>query len=261
MTETEVNAAATTTFRAAMAASPLRYSLSLVGTLVDECRVELAPSGLSIRAMDPATVAGVDLYLDEAAFERYEATGGSVGVRLDRLCEALQMADDDERVELSLRPETRSLSVSAGEFEYTLGLLDPASIRSPPDAIEPGEGVPGRLTVESGTLDRAVTAADGLSDHLTLSIDADDEAFVVEATGDTDSFTLTRSADDLSTFEPTDAESMFSVDYLRTVGRAIRSGTALDVRLGVEQPMYVSFSVADGDGSVRYAVAPRLSTR
>lgn len=260
MTETETTAAASTDgFRATIEAEPLRYGVSLVAALVDECRVELAPEGLRVRAMDPATVAAVDLRLDGAAFERYEATGGTVGVDLDRLGEVLGMAEGDEHVELALRTETRSLHVSTAGFEYTLGLLDPASVRSPPDAVEPGDEVTGRLTLDSGTLDRAVAAADALSDHLTLAVE--EEAFVVEAAGDTDSFRLTRTADELATLEPAEAESIFSVDYLRAISRAVGTGTDLDLRLGVERPAYLDFDFADGDGAVRYAVAPRLSTR
>ena len=260
MTETESNAAAPpTTFHAVVAVDPLRYGLSLVAALVDECRVDLTAEGLHVRAMDPATVAAVEVRLDRAAFERYEATGGTVGVDLTRLSEALGMADGDDCVELALNVETNSLRISTADFEYTLGLLDPASIRSPPDTVVPNEEVSGRVTLDSGTLDRAVDAADTLSDHLTLEMD--EETFVVAATGDTDSFTLTRAADDFAAFHPAEADSIFSVDYLQALTRAIRSDTDLDLRLGVEQPAYLAFEFGDGNGSVRYAVAPRLSNR
>ncbi|MFC7234512.1 DNA polymerase sliding clamp [Halosegnis marinus] len=257
MADTRADAGeASASFRATASADRLRACVSALGALVDECRVELAPEGLRVRAMDPATVAAVDLRLDRAAFDRYEATGTTVGLALDRLEEALATAEGS--VELALRPETHTLRVASGDFEYALGLVDPSAIRSPPDAIAPDEGADlAAVTLSGDTFGRAVDAAAGLADHLTLAVDPDGERFRVEAGGDTDEFTLDRAGADLPGFEAREADSVLSVDYLRAVARELPDGP-VDLRLGVEHPLYVTFDLADGDGRVRYAVAPRL---
>jgi proliferating cell nuclear antigen len=242
-------------------AETLQQAVALVGALVDECRVRFGDEGVEVTAIDPANVAAVGLSVDRAAFEAYDADGETLGVDLDRFGDVLSMADGDDLVELDLDAESRRLHLHVDGLAYTLALIDPDSIRSSPARADLAVDAPAAVVLDESELDRAVSAADMVSDHLALAVDADAATFHVDAEGDTDDVSLTREADDLLDISPGEARSLFSLDYLRDVAREIPSGTDVTLELGTEEPLVLSYGFADGVGSVEYLVSPRISRR
>ncbi|OTE98882.1 DNA polymerase sliding clamp, partial [Halorubrum sp. SD612] len=120
-------------FKAIVGASTFQDALDSVSVLVDECKIRLNEEELSIRAVDPANVGMVDLTLEAAAFESYEADGGVIGVNLARLEDIAGMANSGDLIHLELDEETRKLHIEIDGLSYTLALIDPDSIRQEPD--------------------------------------------------------------------------------------------------------------------------------
>jgi proliferating cell nuclear antigen len=263
MSETEreyrTDSPSTGTFQATVSADTVQRSVALVHALVDECRIHLDDDGVRITAIDPATVAAIDLELESAAFESYTATGGRIGVDLARLGEIVGMADRDQFVRLDLDAETRTLQVTIDDLEYTLGLLDPETIRSPPDQTDLALDSPGEVVLAAEQIDRAVRAGDMVSEQIAFGIDAAAETFYAEAEGDTDDVSLAQDADELIEFSPVDAHSLFSIDYLSAINRELPSDVDVDVQIGTEEPLIASFDFADGAGSAKYLVSPRIA--
>ncbi|MFB6135155.1 MAG: DNA polymerase sliding clamp [Halobacteriaceae archaeon] len=245
-------------FKAIVSAETLRTALDSVSVLVDECKVHLNEDGLAIRAVDPANVGMVDLELDAAAFESYEADGGVIGVNLSRLEDIAGMADADQLVELELDEETRKLHIQIDGLEYTLALIDPDSIREEPDL--PDLDLPAHIVIEGADIDRAVRAADMVSDHIALGVDEGDEHFYVDAEGDTDDVHLELTRDDLIDLTAGSAHSLFSLDYLKDMNRAIPGDAEVAIELGEEFPVKLHFDIAEGEGNVTYMLAPRIQS-
>ena len=245
-------------FNAIVRAETLQATLDSVGVLVDECKIHLDDSGIEIRAVDPANVGMVDLSLDAEAFESYEADGGLIGVNLVRLQDIAGMADSDQLVHLELDEETRKLHISIDGLEYTLALIDPESIREEPDL--PDLDLAATIVIEGRDIDRAVTAADMVSDHIELGVDETDEVFYVKAQGDTDDVHLELDADDLIDLVVGPASSLFSLDYLQDMNKAIPKDTEVTMELGDEFPVKLHFDIAEGEGEVTYMLAPRIQS-
>ncbi len=245
-------------FNAIVSADTLQATLDSVGVLVDECKIHLEGGGLEIRAVDPANVGMVDLTLDSSAFESYEADGGLIGVNLVRLQDIAGMADSDQLVHLELDEETRKLHISIDGLEYTLALIDPDSIREEPDL--PDLDLPATIVIEGRDIDRAVTAADMVSDHIELGVDEDEETFYVKAEGDTDDVHLELGAGDLIDLVVGSASSLFSLDYLKDMNRAIPADAEVTMELGEEFPVKLHFDIAEGEGTVTYMLAPRIQS-
>jgi proliferating cell nuclear antigen len=260
-------------------AGRLDTALSVVGALVDECRVEFAAEGLRVRAVDPASVAAVSLDLRAATFERYDAAGATVGVDVTRFAEGVGLADTGSTVRLVLETERRQLHLLVGELSYTLGLIDPDAIREPLDPAEMAYNCPAGVTVTGRDVARIADAADMVADHLTLGVDAAAGAFYAEAAGDTDDVSISFPGESLQAFSPADAESLFSLDYLQELSRPIPADAAVlfshdylqamarpipsdsevALELGTEQPVTLSFDVGE-DGDATFLLSPRLST-
>ncbi len=245
-------------FKAIVRAERLQSTLDSVGVLVDECKIHLDDGGIEIRAVDPANVGMVDLSLDASAFESYEADGGLIGVNLVRLQDIAGMADSGQLVELELDEETRKLHISIDGLEYTLALIDPESIREEPDL--PDLDLSSTIVIEGRDIDRAVTAADMVSDHIELGVDEAEEVFYVEAEGDTDDVHLELDAEDLIDLVAGDASSLFSLDYLQDMNKAIPKDAEVTMELGEEFPVKLHFDIAEGEGEVTYMLAPRIQS-
>jgi proliferating cell nuclear antigen len=245
-------------FKAIVSAETLRSALDSVSVLVDECKIRLEEEGLTIRAVDPANVGMVDLELSAGAFESYETDGGVIGVNLSRLEEFASMADSGQLIQLELDEETRKLHVQIEGLEGTLALIDPESIRQEPDL--PDLDLPAHVVLEGADIARAVKAADMVSDHIALGVDETDEVFYVDAEGDTDDVHLELGRDDLIDLTAGDARSLFSLDYLKDMNKAIPSDAEVELELGEEFPVKMHFDIAEGDGSVTYMLAPRIQS-
>lgn len=245
-------------FKAIVDAETLQAALDSVGVLVDECKIHLEEDGIQIRAVDPANVGMVDLELAASAFESYEADGGLIGVNLTRLEDIANMADSDQLINLELDEETGKLHISTDGLEYTLALIDPDSIRKEPDL--PDLDLPARIVVEGRDIDRAVKAADMVSDHIALGVDEDTETFYVDAEGDTDDVHFELGRDDLIDLQVGTAHSLFSLDYLKDMNRAIPKDAEVTISLGEEFPVKLHFEIAEGEGQVNYMLAPRIQS-
>ena len=246
-------------FVATVEADPLRTALDAVDALVGECVLRATPDGLAVDAQDPATVALVSMDLPASVFETYDSGGTDLGVDLERFGDVVGMADRDELVRLAFDAETRSLDVRVGELAYTLGLVDPDAIRSPPEGVDYEDHLTAAVTLSGADLAQAVRAADMVADHLALGVDADEDLLYATAEGDVDCVRIEHHADDCEAFESGAAHSLFSVSYLRSMVRVVPGDAPVRLRLGEEAPLELSFPLAGG--SVTYFLAPRRAVR
>jgi proliferating cell nuclear antigen len=245
-------------FKAIVSAETLKDALDSVSVLVDECKIRLNEEEFAIRAVDPANVGMVDLSLAAAAFESYEADGGVIGVNLGRLEDIAGMANSGDLIHLELDEETRKLHIQIDGLSYTLALIDPDSIRQEPDI--PDLDLSAEIVLEGSQLSRGITAADMVSDHIALRVDPDDAAFYIEAEGDTDDVDLKLGSDDLIDLTAGNADSLFSLDYLKDMNKAIPNDAEVTTELGEEFPVKLHYEFAEGLGQVTYMLAPRIQS-
>jgi proliferating cell nuclear antigen len=246
------------TFRAAIQSEPLKNILRALRATVDEARVKIDESGIRVRTVDPANVAMDDLDLSASAFESYEATLGVIGVDLDRLWDAVSLANKGDLVQLYLDTESRKLVVAVTDLEFQMACLDPATIRSEPTL--PELELPASVTVDRDTLRQGVKAADLVADHVGFRMDPEEEVFRIDAEGDTDSVDFGIDADDWEAVTLAEASSLFSLDYMKKIVRTVPVGTAVTIDLGAEFPAMLSYDIGDGDGLMTRILAPRIET-
>lgn len=224
-----------------------------------ECRMAF-DDGLVFRARDPADVAMAELRLGREAFEEYGADGETFGVALERLRDAVSIADG-ESMRLSLGEDGR-FDVRSGAVEYAFAPLAPETVRRV-EWIDAGS-VAASAVMADDDLRRAVRAADLIADHATFRVDPDSDPhrLSVAATGDTDDVRLDFDSDDLESLEVGSVESLYSVDYLRDIVGAIPTDVPVTIEfvgggeggcpLGLEHP------IAGGAGTGRWLLAPRI---
>jgi proliferating cell nuclear antigen len=236
----------------------LRNLLYSVKKVVDETRLFVYGDRIEIRAVDPANVSMVDITVGKEGFESWQAEPGVIGINVDRLLEIVKVGDKDDVVSLTLGDK---LTVSINGLEYDLATIEPTTIRKAPDL--PEVELPGEVTLEGDALDRAVTAADMVSDHIEIRMNESEEALIFAAEGDTDDveLTLSEDKDGVSDLTAADVDSLFALDYLKDINRASEKALEdLRIRLGDEMPLRVHSELEDGIGEVQGMLAPRIQS-
>ncbi|EMA47936.1 DNA polymerase sliding clamp [Halococcus saccharolyticus] len=245
-------------FKAITQAESIGQYLDRLNTVVNEGKIHCVKDGFQTKAVGPANVAMVSLSLDAEAFESYTGDGEVLGVNTERLADIVGMADAGDLVHLELNEETRKLEIEVGAVSYTLALIDPDSIRSEPDI--PDLDLPAEIALEARDLKRGITAADMVSDHIALGVDADDEVFYVDADGDTDDVHVALGRDDLIDLEVGAAHSLYSLDYMKDMHKPWAAGDELVMRLGEEFPVMIDSEFAEGAGEATAMLAPRIQS-
>jgi proliferating cell nuclear antigen len=57
---------------------------------------------------------------------------------------------------------------------------------------------------------------------------------------------------------PVEARSLFSLDYLKDMGKVMSKTAEVEIFLGIDHPVRFSFDIAGGNGHVEYLLAPRI---
>ncbi|HEV8358898.1 MAG TPA: proliferating cell nuclear antigen (pcna) [Candidatus Thermoplasmatota archaeon] len=244
-------------FQSKLGADTLRSIIDSVGILVDEAKIRVAKDGLSLKAVDPAHVAMVELTLGKGAFDDFNGDEGEFGVDLEKLKEILKLAGSDDDVNMKLDTTNNKLEVRIGNLTRRMSLVDVSGMTDPK---VPKLELPATITLSVVELERGIRAAESVSDHVALS--ATPEEFELTAEGDTDTVSLHLEKTMLGALTCKDkARSLFSLDYFANMVKAARSSPSLTIHLGSDYPVRVEFEIAKGNGRVTYLLAPRIESQ
>lgn len=244
-------------FTATIDSATLQHTLTAAEAVVDECRFHLEEDGVWIRAADPATIATVELSLDADAFRSFETTEAVIGVPLDPLRQVTTLTDAGDPIQLDLNTGTGKLSIRGGKLEYTLSLIDTASIRKEP-VIPEALDVTAEVVMDVGHLAQGIQAAGMVADHLRLRVENGVDVVSLEAEGDTDDTRLELTADDVVSIQPGPANSLFALEYLKAMNGAMPSDGSVTTAFGTDAPLRLQYEFEDGGPQVTYLLAPRI---
>jgi proliferating cell nuclear antigen len=233
-----------------------RESIDAIAALVTECRLHTEEDMLRTRAVDTANVAMVSLELKNTAFDTYSATAGELGLDITKMKNILGMMSRGDALTLNLLDEERKLELAFKGYKYSITLLDVSTIRKDPNP--PTIELPGKAVISGSALNNAIKAAAVISDKIALGVDPDAMTFYMEAEGDTDHIKLALGEDELVALNPVAARSLFSLDYLKDMGKVMAKADEVEVHLGIDHPVKFVFDIADGNGRVEYLLAPRI---
>lgn len=243
-------------FRLIAPASDLLEFINSMDVLVHEAKIHVTDDGLTSRVVDPANVAMADVELAADTFESYDPHNGVIGVNLERFIDVLGMVDSDDLVEIYLDEETRKLHITCSGLEYTLALIDPDSIREEPDI--PDLDLEAEVVADASDIQRGIKAGDMVSDHVAFAVDETDAVFRIEAEGDTDDVVFDLEREDLVDLDAGPAYSLFSLDYLKDIQKALDGDDEVTIELGEEFPM--KLHTGRGSLELTFMVAPRIQS-
>lgn len=243
-------------FNAKVKSDILKEIIDVTSPLVNEAKFNITSKGISLRAVDPAHVAMVDLEIKSTAFEEYKSNEMELGIDLDKLSGIMRLASSGDIVSLEYDEKSNRLVVKIGNLVRRMGLIDTAGM---PDSKVPNLDLPAMAIVKASELSKGVRASEAVSDHLALSVDKD--SFELFAEGDTDTVNLKLPKDLLVKLNsPGKFKSLFSIDYFSNMIKPVRGEDSITISMGNDNPIRVDFDIAEKKGHVTYLLAPRIES-
>lgn len=243
-------------FKAKVKPDVLKELVEIISTLVDEAKFSIEKTGITIKAVDPAHVAMVELTISKGGFEEYKADESELGVDIDKAKEVLRLAAPGEDITIEHNEERSQLIFQVGNITRRMSLVDTTGMSDPK---VPNLTLPVKLSVKTGELRKGIRASETVSDHIALV--AHPDGFEMSSEGDTDSANLKLGKDLLEDLEcKEEVRSLFPLDYFSNMIKAISTASVVTMRMGNDYPVKMEFSIADGKGEVTYLLAPRIES-
>src|SRR3989304_1283170 len=129
-------------FEAKVKADVLKEVVDVISTLGGEAKFNVTKDGVSVKAVDPAHVAMVDLSLDRGAFEAYRADECELGIDMDKVKEGLSLAKAGDTITMTHEEDKNRLDLKVGNTTRRMSLVDTAGMSDPK---VPSLNLPARL--------------------------------------------------------------------------------------------------------------------
>ena len=246
-------------FKAEIRADTLKGLVNVISTLIDEVKFTISPEGMTLKAVDPAHVAMIELNIEAGAFESYQADQTEIGLDLDKVKDVLKLSSSGDIISMEQDEGYGRLIFKVGNITRRMNLVDTTSMNDPK---VPQLELSANIEVNVSELQRGIKASENISDHIALTITED--YFELACEGDTDSVNLKLDKSQLSNLDINgDGQkfcSLFPLDYFSNLIKAVPSDAVIRIELDNDYPVMLNFALAEGKGSVKYLLAPRIES-
>ena len=248
-------------FKAEIRADTLKGLVNVISTLIDEVKFTITPEGMTLKAVDPAHVAMIELNIEAGAFESYSADQTEIGLDLDKVKDVLKLSSSGDIISMEQDENYGRLIFKVGNITRRMHLVDTSSMNDPK---VPDLNVSAHIEVPVSELQRGIKASENISDHIALTTCED--YFELACEGDTDSVNLRLDRSQLLGFEVAGDSpngrycSLFPLDYFSNLIKAVPSDVPVRIDMDNDYPVMINFALADGKGAVKYLLAPRIES-
>ncbi len=246
-------------FKAEIRADTLKGLVNVISTLIDEVKFTISPEGITIKAVDPAHVAMIELNIDAGAFESYTADQTEIGLDLDKVKDVLKLSSSGDIISMEQDEGYGRLIFRIGNITRRMNLVETSSMNDP--RVPPLE-LSSMIEVPVTELQKGIKASENISDHIALTITGD--YFELACEGDTDSVNLKIEKSQLTKLEISGDKdkycSLFPLDYFSNIIKAVPSDSSIRIDLDNDYPVTLRFALAEGKGAVKYLLAPRIES-
>jgi proliferating cell nuclear antigen len=227
----------------------LSEAIGIISGVVSEVRIKLLEDGMSIVAVDPASVALVIFRLPKESFSQYDAGNEIWGVNLEDLKKILKRAgatasvvfeEEDGKLKISIFDKIKRV--------FNLALIDVSS----EDKDVPELNFGARVEMNVVDFCEAVEDANVVADSCSFSLN--DGIFRVEGSGNLNSARADFSGEDVEMFGT--GKSKYSLDYLIKFIKASKISENVVVNFSDDYPLKLDFP---GEKmGIGFVLAPRV---
>ncbi len=233
----------------------LRAIVDILSTIVEEARMVFDQDKVQIRVVDASHVALIEMEVDAAAFEAWNADETTLGLELQKMRDLVSLAGSDDLIDFTYDEALGSVNMVVGDVDRTIRPLDHSIMKNP---RVPDLELKNKTTIQTSKFNRALKAAKQVGDLVTLSLDR--QQFSLHVSNDQDSVTVSHEAGQLVALEcDSPVKSTYSIGYLaQLIARVDGLTESIDVLFDDKMPLRIEFTFADGAGRMIYFLAPRI---
>lgn len=227
----------------------LSEAIGIISGVVSEVRIKLLEDGMSIIAVDPASVALVIFKLPKESFSQYDAGNEVWGVNLEDLKKILKRAgamasivfeEEDGKLKISIFDKIKRV--------FKLALIDVSS----EDKDVPELNFGARVEMSVGSFSEAIEDANVVADSCSFILT--EEMFRVSGSGNLNSAQADFSGEDVEMFGV--GKAKYSLDYLMKFIKASKISERVVVNFSDDYPLKLDFP---GEKmGIGFVLAPRV---
>lgn len=234
-------------FKCKMNAQDFKTTIKATTSLLDEVDLVLDYDKITIKAMDVAHVAYVDIVIPQEECQYYASDNHVITVDLEVLRKITDRIDkDDELLELELIDEETKLRVKIEKKTFDISTY----AGTKPTLSLPNVVFINEFEVETNELLDSIKDNELANNVITFEIN--DNALYIKAKGDL----LKSSVEVIETNEELlDCKSIFAISYIKDIIKALPKDTKVMLSIGDDTP--IQFSMNIGEITFKYFVAPR----
>jgi proliferating cell nuclear antigen len=225
----------------------LSDSIGIISEIVNEVRIKVSKSGMSVIAVDPANVALVSLKIPHSAFTSFEAEEDNLCVNLEDLKQVLKRAELGSSLIIEKHENKLKLSIeNTVKRHFYLSLINLEAEEKKIPELEFDSSV----EISSEMLKHAIEDSAVVSDACTFEIG---KTFSIEAKGALNS-TRTEFNSDEAKFKG-EAKSKYSLEYLQKFIKASKFSDRANIQFKKDFPLRLDFR---GNVEMTFILAPRV---
>ena len=118
-------------FKAEIKSETLKGLVNIISTLIDEVKFTITPEGMTLKAVDPAHVAMIELKIGAKAFESYSANATEIGLDLDKVKTVLKLAGPGDIVAMEQEEAKSRFVFKIGNITRSMSLVETSSMNDP----------------------------------------------------------------------------------------------------------------------------------
>lgn len=222
---------------------------------LDEARFEFDEGGMVAQNVDPANVVMTRTEVPASAWETYESTGLSLGLKLPNLADLATTAESPAEFEWLV--ESHRLAVRSGPVDAELSAIDPDSVRTQAIREKVVNGMTLEWSMSVDALGTAVKSADRLHGSV-VEVIHEDGWIGVRKLGDTDRIEVEFYDAEVHTVPDEDVRTLMNADYLKELWQSMPKDGEIDCQTATDWPFSMTYD--HDDMTITHMQAPRLES-
>ncbi len=226
-----------------------------INLCLDEITFRADSEGIIIRGLDPSRLAMFDVAFPPSMFEDYQCNE-TLTVNLDSLAKLLELAEQNDSVELALEKESGKFAVTFKDIatrKFTIPKLETYEEKVPPPKIS----FLAKAVLPTKQLLGLLNNARSVSDNVVIKTTP--ESLLFEAENNLSTAALSLEKKDMITLDcPQPQRAIFSLTYLIEIVNALSEVCeTVTVQYSTDMPLELSFKL-NHPGKLLFYLAPKI---
>ena len=222
-----------------------------ISHIVDECKLEFTNLGLTINALDKSHITFISLDFKYQLFDSYQVPDPeTLFIDTVQFIKVLKRCGNQDILKMSTEADNLILTFEGDSTKtFKLRLIDNEYETPKPPSIEH----PVTVNAPSNLIKDTLTDLKLFSENFRISVDEDYLRLYTDGQfGDTE----TKYLHGMQIREY--VQSSYSIEKFTDIFRASKLSETVELGIGNDQPITITFKLVTGDGSLSFLLAPRL---